>query len=505
MLRFQPPATPRPGQSYKWPEFSLDEPATAFSPRPGLRKLVVVIDHDLLEAPALSRSSERSLLAGLLSHPYVDVFRISDDGPPDAVKRCSTERGKEYVPGWIVMGKPLSEGGNIPIVRATHDGTSIVRRTLIGNAPEIAEADLTSTAYQERGEVSAVAQRARDMRTLEAAREAEADLFITTRPYLYELTWEFAREVAVGTPEQALPLVSLYLRRQGVFLADRSPDGSFTDILNRGLFYWVGTRDLLPAGWQWLSACAHEGELIYLGQSLFQRVQRALQERDAVLWALNQPQNNDTADDALGSLDSVLLGLMAAVDVAARVAHRTLKLKGKEYGAAWQKEEWLKKVEASAQGLASVVAPDSPGSHALEILRLLRNSIHGAALQPLAVSLSPNQRDATYVGLPPADVERLLEAMDAVGGRSAFGLQKFLPDRVHADPGKLVDAIFCRTTQLLDQLMAEMPMEHQAGAPASQSTASAPPYDDHSRKNIRLQLGLEQTNTEDGGQASESK
>jgi len=410
------------------------------------------------------------------------------------------------------MGGPSSESGDIPLVQATKDGTSIVRRALIGNAPEVAEDDPTSIAYQERGEAGAAAQRALDIRMLEAAREVGADLFITVRPYLHDLTWGFAREVAVGTPEQALPLVSLYLRRQGVFLTYRSPDGDATSSLNRGLFYWVATRDLLPAGWRWFSACVQEGEghggLVYLGQSLFQRVQRALQNRDAALWALIQPQNNDTADDALGSLDNVLLGLMAAVDVTARVAHRTLKLEGKEYSAGWQKENWLKKVEKSAPGLAAVVAPGSPEAHILEILRLLRNSIHGAALQPLAVSSSPSRRDATYVGLPPADARKLLAAMNALGGQTAFGVQVLLPDRVHADPGKLLDAIFGRTMRLLDQLMGETPVDQLPGASLPESRDKPTDrgiFDDQFRESIRLQLGLEQAYSEKGRSIGESE
>jgi hypothetical protein len=498
MLRFQPPATPSPSPRHKWPEFSLNEPATVFSPRPALRKLVVVIDHDLLEALALSRSSELSLLGGLLSHPYIEVFRISDDGPPDAVEWRTTRQGTKFVPGWIVLGDPpAGRSSDIPFVQATEDGENVIQRTLVGNAPDLAAADSHSTAYQERGASEAAAQRTRDVRALEAAQEAGADLFITERSYLASLTWELARQVVVASPESALPLVGLYLRRQGSFLSYRSADGTASDFLSRGLFYWVGTRDLLPAGWRWFSACvqAEEDQLIYLGQSLFQRVQRALQDRDAVLWALNQPQDNDTADEALDGLDGVLLGLMGAVDVTARIAHRALRLKGSEYQAGWQSKRWMSGVAKASSGLASLVAPGTPGANTVEILRLLRNSIHGAALQPLAVS-SLVRRDATLVGLPPNDAQRLVIAMDAVGGRHAFGLRITSPDRIHADPGKLTDAILARTVELLNMLMEETPVENFTEAPIPSNDAK-PPNDEIfgslSRESIRLQLGLERS------------
>jgi hypothetical protein len=498
VLQFRQPAVENGLRDHTWPDFEAKGPSTVFSPRPPLRKLVVVIDDELLATQP--QSNRGSLLAGLLSHQYVEAFRISDDGPAAHADWRTAESGTKYVPGWLVIGD-ASEAGNIPLIQATSDAKCVSRRALIGNAPELAAADPNSTAYSERGEDEAAAQRVRDVRALEAAREAEADLFITTRPYLHTFTWQFAREVVIATPEQALPLVSLYLRRQGIFLTYRSPDGTATHSFNRGLFYWVGTRDLLPSGWRWFSACVHADEerdaLTDLGQSLFQRVQRALQNRDAALWALNQPQNNDTADDALGSLDNVLLGLMAAVDVAARIAHRTLGLDGSEYKAGWQYKRWLKKVEVAAPALAAVVGPDSQGINTLEVLRLLRNSIHGAALQPLAISTRPTQRDATLVGLPSADAQRLLNAMDALGGRSAFGLRILLPDRIHADPGKLLDAIFAGAVNLLDQLMRETPVERLAGT--LQSSDTGPPQDDdifgeEQRESIRLQLGLEGLN-----------
>ena len=496
MLRFRPPSESAITGQMAWPDFEAEEPSTVFSPRPPLRKLVVVIDHQLLEASALNRSSASGLLGGLISHPYVEVLRIGDDGPPDGVELLSTETGTSYVPGWIVWTEPPSGKGDIPFVQATEDGKRISRRTLVGNAHELATADTDSSAYRERGEPEAAAQRVRDIRALEAAWEAGADLFITERPYLRDLSWELARQVVVAPPESALPLVGLYLRRQGVFLVSRSSDGKATADFSRGLFYWVATRDLLPAGWRWFSACVQaddkHDQLTYLGQSLFQRVQRALGDRDAVLWALNQPQTNDIADDALESLDGLLLGLMAAVDVAARVAHRALALDSNEYQAGWRNKRWLGEVKGGAPDLAALVAPGAPGANTVEILRLLRNSIHGAALQPLAIG-SLRERDATLVGLPSDDAQRLVAAMDAVGGRDAFGLRIALPDRAHADPGKLADAIFTRTVDLLNQLMEKTPVENFAGA-AIPNDDLAPPNDDvfgsQPRESIRLQLGL---------------
>jgi hypothetical protein len=237
-----------------------------------------------------------------------------------------------------------------------------------------------------------------------------------------------------------------------------------------------------------------EGERLgHLARSVFGRLQRALQERDEVLWALNQPQDNDIAGDALDSLDGVLLRLMGAVDATARVAHRVLAIEEDEYLAGWQRKRWRRRVAKASSDLAAIVAPGSDGAHTVDILRLLRNSIHGAALQPLAVASRPGQRDATLVGLPPDDALRLVDAMDALGGRDLFGVREVLPGRIHADPGELADEVFRRTVELLNQLMEETPVERVAGGPLPEAAGNPLADDTFSARNmesVRSQLGL---------------
>jgi len=125
----------------------------------------------------------------------------------------------------------------------------------------------------------------------------------------------------------------LYLRSQGTFLIGKDPGSKSTYSFNQGLYYWVGTRELLPEGWRWFKACvdhdsAAQGpsDLIYLGGAVFQRVARVLRARDDLQRAMNQAQDNDVADDALTALDTCLVFLMGAIDAAARVAHAVLGL-----------------------------------------------------------------------------------------------------------------------------------------------------------------------------------
>jgi hypothetical protein len=85
---------------------------------------------------------------------------------------------------------------------------------------------------------------------------------------------------------EALALVGLYLRSQQAFIIWRGADGFGSFNMNEGLYYWVGTRELLPTAWRWFAAYVHQSNatndatLLGLGESLLRRVQRALEARD---------------------------------------------------------------------------------------------------------------------------------------------------------------------------------------------------------------------------------
>ena len=63
----------------------------------------------------------------------------------------------------------------------------------------------------------------------------------------------------------------------------------------------------------------------------------------------NLPQNPDTGRTVLGELDAVLVSLMGAVDVSARVAHMVLGIPGNAYNAAGRRTSpgWAKSLPPS--------------------------------------------------------------------------------------------------------------------------------------------------------------
>lgn len=495
----------RPGRKSKWP-VDGDEQQPLFARRPPLRRMTVMVDADLLKLPRATKKPKQSLemvLTALLGHEYIQSYKYSDKGPPKTQKQLDY-KGHFKPPhpaylGWAVLYE--FDNGHWPVTLG-HSEESYGVAAVMSNAPQIAKSQATTAAE----DAFAPEQREKDTLALHVASEAvRADIYITERPYLYA-GGKLASEpgLTVCTVREAVTILALYLRTQGEFVIPTGSE-SLKFSFNRGLYFWVGARELLPEAWRWFSACVQHStktendHLLLLGGSLLSRVNKALQTRDDIHTALNLPTNNDTVDDALGSLDSVLVLLMGSVDVSARVAHYVLGLPTRqEYGSAWQKAAWLRQVRLMAPNLASIVDPGTAGEHTLTILRLLRNSVHGAALQGVTV-LEDNKQEM-LIGLPANDEADILTAMDAMGGRDSWGFRSSLPGRSHIDPAILADRLFEEVVKLLNNLMNETPVESLAQVSIT-ADSKAPPQEDPNkgnfntfsewnRKAIRMQLGF---------------
>jgi hypothetical protein len=431
---------------------------TPFSPAPGLEPLTVVVDSDLIdELDENDLHSPEVFLGGLLSHDMVRLLRYADDGPPRDLPRGS-ELEADAVHGWVVVRGYQADVHTWSVV--VDDGESVTDTGFGGDFPNAAEQDRDDSAYSILDEATASARRCADAIAAQAAVAAGADIYISTRPYLFSVGWEVAYGLLVATPQQALPLVSLYLRAQGEFIDYRSLDGTGTSMMNRGLFYQRSVISLVPRLF---------GSIVYLGeraradgdaralqltQAIFGRLQQTLVARDEMYWALNRPQNSDVAFEALTAFDLALLTIMGAVDASARLAHSVLGLDSKEYEAGWQRAAWLGQVAEVCPGVAAVVRGENR-LDALTVLRKLRNTIHAALLDPIAV-LRGRVQVETRIELPADDAEPMLAAIDRLGGRDAWGVQSHAPGRYHADPAELLDRLIARLTPMFNDLLETM-------------------------------------------------
>ena len=499
MLHFRPSNLRLPSDPV-WPTVTETTPVTVFTERAPLRKLVVVIDNDIAGQAKDDLDDELGLLVGLLSHSYITLFRYADEGPPEDVPHMTSPVG-DSAPGWVVVGAPYEDGFSYPVMAS--DGDRVRGSAFLGDHTRTAERDESNPSYRELAPGEAAARRRADAVAVRAAFAVSADLFITRRQYLHEVTWDLPSGVLVAQPEDALPVVSLYLRTQGVFDTYRSLDGHATSSVNRGLFYWYGARGLLPAGWRWHRAWRqHAGDDVgsaYLAQSAFTRVQRALEARDLVHRALNQPQHNDTAELALSYFDVVLITLMGALDVTARIAHRVLELPQKtERSAGWHRADWLKVVACTDQALADAFSAETWNATAARLLSELRNAVHAAAPAPLGVTTPGLGRQATMVSFPHTDGEQLALWMDRLGGRETWGMASIISDRYHADPGALLEQLFAAAITLLDRTMASTPVERLPDVALTAEDGQPPSHGGFSgweRTSILRQLALAPADT----------
>ena len=462
-----------------------------------------MIDAELLGGDTGAWTIE-NLLTDLLTHEDIQFWRYSDDGPPPGTPHRTSTSGQRVAVGWTVV-KLAPPGGLATHTLSWSVDKQAFHTELVGEPVLSASTDSRTKAYEALDPDQALAHRTADAVAACAARQIKADLYITNREYLHRLTRSIGEGVTFCIPRDAVALVALYLRTQGEFLIWKDPGSGTWYRFDKGLYYWVGARELLPAGWRWFTACvAHAAaqdwapdpdELTHLGGAVFQRITRVLQARDGLLRAMNCKQDNNVAEDALSALDVCLVFLLGALDAAARVAHRVLCLQPDHvHRAGWQRSSWLQDVAAKAPSLAAVVTAGTSGADTLTILRLLRNTVHEAGLPALAVGL-PGSREGTLVGLPRAKSGQILEAADRRGGREVWGLRELLPGRLHAEPDVLLERLLPAVIELLNELMSATPVEELSGV-SLKSEDMVPPdgrgtaFGERERRSIRWQLGL---------------
>lgn len=463
-----------------------------FEPSNGSRDLRVVVDE--AGKPVEGENVRvRELLAGLVQAKGVHSF--SFDGRPrgegDEDWLTNPIRARD---GWVEVAEAEPGAPYTHDVVYRRDGA--VTASAISGDVARGELAVSEPTYARLEPEVAARRRRADAVLLGAADAVGADLLITERPFLLGGHWFSSLQPMPCTAAEGVALVSQFLRLRGTYPADATGAHGITLRFNRGLFFWVGTRALLPEGWRWFSHCveAESGEqrqdLVVTAQSVFQRIQRSLVARDTLRWQLTLPQDNDVADDALSEVDRILVYLVGAFDAVARVSHRVLGLAGNEYGAGWQKEGWLRRVGASAPDLAAAISPGSEAAHLFEVMRLMRNSVHGAGLQALGLARGMGRREGTGVSLPIGETERLLELLEARDWSDTWGLTEFYEGRFYVAPESFIEHLLRASLPVLNDLMRLTPVERLLDRPTA--STGLPPTDGPFAHgdNVLMQLGF---------------
>ncbi len=420
----------------------------------------------------------------------LDVFRYHDSVE---VYRVARDEGI----GHLVVGVMDDDAHTLPLHIHLRDGWK--DRALINGQWEVIASSIANEDSLDPHNVF------EDLLLARIAVDIEADALVTERSWLLNGKRRLVQEANPISPVQALGLLGLFLRSRGDYTWLRSEGGKFT--YNRGLMYWVATRELLDSSWRWFSACVSHAratgdeQLMVLGQSTLQRYDRVLRSRDSIHQMLLVPQNNDTADDAMANLDVLLVFLCGAYDAAARVANIVCNVNVPVHGVSWRRDAWVKQLSAHCPQLAILVKKGSRYADVLDIVFLLRHSVHGEILR--AVAFEDKQRDwgrETIVRLNHSEFQTVIGAMERNGGRPMWGVRELLPDAAGLDPGVFVEEVILQATEVLNELMKATPVEWlslsanapiQTGPPTvDESPFTGSPFSNLSRGSVRRLFGL---------------
>jgi hypothetical protein len=456
------------------------EERSAFARGSKERKLRIVVDR-----ATVPEDEALELLLGLGHHPWIELlstraegFAHLDIGPID--------QHKDKAPA--VIRRPDGSRTHTA-VWPPHTAEAFAERYLrdhpdLGDTDEILRVLLLASASRDRG----------------------ADALVTASPVLVDpaLRGPVARDGNAMPVEPALALAGLYLRARDDFTLRRLP--GFRETLGRGLFYWVLARELLPNAWRSTSAgvqhkqATGDDRVLQLFMSAITRLDRALRSRDRLHHQMKLEQNNDTADEALFFLDTFLVFLVAAFDAVGRAAHLTYGLDASRlHEVSWRRPWRTRQLAPVAASLAQLMDDGTAARDALDLVALLRNTVHGEALRTVAAKY--DSRPVQNALLLPEDQElQLLASIARRGGNEAWGIRE-LPGRgISMQMDVLVESIFPMTANALDTLIGGVEVERLAGVQLT-TLPTGPPVDDPGnehddvfdsirRRQVRLMAGL---------------
>jgi hypothetical protein len=297
----------------------------------------------------------------------------------------------------------------------------------------------------------------RELVVAQAALDLGADALVTDSAFLLNAAPRgLVAPANPVSPQQALALTGLFLRSRADFHIDM--DASFRWELSRHGFDWALARTLLPEGWRFFSACLASdpdltGRLPYLGQAVLSRYAQALRARERVLIYARQGAGHGPVDEQLFYLDHAVLALGGAFDSVARVAHYVYGVGTDPRDAGWKRTGWLKRLRATEPQLADLVAGGEPAGDTVEIMALLRNTIHGEQLRPIRFS-EAGRAPEDLGQLPQDDVQALSQAVARRGGLERWGIQTLDATTLFFAPDQLIDVLMTECHAALNALMA---------------------------------------------------
>lgn len=335
------------------------------------RRLAFVVDldscGDLVDEPEYQY---------LVDHPQIEVTRYAADGPP-AETVVLLENGllcAEASPGWLLVTplKPAPHRGAEPhwrVVRAKGDGW------LQGSF----DLGLVTVEWPRSRQPADIA---RAMPIL-ATDQGGLRILVSTNTTADSDLLAHRKGVAVVAPAQIELLANLFRRRLGIFADEpgAAPESEATYFVNaaRAAMTQTGKRWGLMSG-PFGDRGVFDIETTRLLTTIMRRCSWTLHERD-LLFAELLSEHESTADhQELRRFEALMIQLHALLDCSARLAHARHLPADTSFNAAWNRARWRTDLLTAAPELAGVVDEPSELLPVLDLVRALRNPLHGEGL-----------------------------------------------------------------------------------------------------------------------------
>jgi hypothetical protein len=273
------------------------------------------------------------------------------------------------------------------------------------------------------------------------------DVLVTTDGSLLQLS-SATDNANILPPTLALPLAHLYLRSRGKFLNRVADD--FQGTFNRGLFYLVLLRALLPELWPFMRTASNQfPQTGVLCSAIRIRCIRALEAQDELgRLYFGQRSSWDDLDRMAYHFDYVTLLLLGAIDAQARIVRQVYGVAVKPKYASYKNENFMKKLRAASAVKICDLVESGVHHDFLEILRTIRNKIHADALGQITYS-SPATGDIGLLTLDGEDADTVRELVRQLGDSDVSGIFAFHDPRVLVEPYRCASFLVRKTFSLI--------------------------------------------------------
>ena len=323
------------------------------------------------------------------------------------------------------------------------------------------------------------------------ADELRVDLIATSDEDLLALTGGYGRRVNPMTATDALAIVGLYLRAGENY---EQRDGKLKVGISFDMLAWSAVRSQIPAGWPWASALVDHDSIAnddaaLIFEALFERLTRALTQRDILHRAMNEPAGNRSRKQMVEAFDYIMMNLVGAFDATARSAHLGAGRPWKQRHAAKWQSRWRTQIGVPA--LETMFDDTQPAADLFAVLRALRNTLHGAGLGSLTARHS-GKDDEVLAILPRDDAAEIVERLTRIDPNEDWGIGDTSPLGSQFDAARLTEALLPRALVTLNDVVSLCPLWalQSSGRTLPTGPADKMPFDLGTSTRANLLYGL---------------